>query len=271
MQIELNRAPAGWGKVGIPEYVTATRTIGTCRVFIRRSGDEWQIAYEYVEDAGNWPDESGWKVDDQLQPPDVTLVRYVTGSGQDFQMLPALPDRPLVIRPDAPISVLPRNSGRFFVSIPIWYKFVLAHAKKPIDIAEIPSVRLSNTWFGDPASGELCYSLDAALNREPDESMVTSGAALCTFVVTNASQERLDFQRICVHVENLSLFTDSGPLWTNELNVEFKGADQVSSISIRPKPPDLLGNPQTIARPRVAANKNVLKRSFSALKQITGL
>ena len=258
-----------WGKVEIPDGVAALYTAGTCRMFVQRCGDEWLISNEYQGDRGQTGD-GEWQIGIDALPEELSWKRYVTGTDTPLELLPALPDRPLVIRPEAPISVLPRRNGRFYVSIPIWLSLRAGQPNKQMVVTEIPSVVLSNTWFGDPAAGELCYSLDAPLLRAPEALVGIADRAICTFVVTNGSTERLDFQRICVHVENLSLFTEADILWTNELNVVFKGSDQISQISIKPQPPAQLREPQPIAKPRTRPNNNILKRSFSAIRHITG-
>ena len=225
-----------WGIIEIPKGNTGLLTAGRCRIFTRQNGHEWLISSDY-QGCGDQTVDGAWQARNQELEDGITWKRYVTGADSSLELVPALPDRPLVIRPDAPISVLPRKSGKFYVAIPVWLSLRTGQPGKPMTVAEITSVILSNTWFGDPATGELCYSLDAPLTRVPHSVPISAGRAMCTFAVTNGSTERLDFQRICVHVENLSLFSEGGNLWTNELNVFFKGSDQISQISIKSQPP----------------------------------
>jgi hypothetical protein len=130
---------------------------------------------------------------------------------------------------------------------------------------------LSNTWFGDPSAGELCYSLDAPLRRSPLQMEDPSSTVTCPLAVRNGSEEKLDFERICVHVENLSIFEDdNGRLWTNEIKVLFKGADQVSQLTMQSKPPSDVPSARKLATPRESLDKNIIRKSFVFFRQITG-
>ena len=258
-----------WGKIDISDCTTAVYSAGTSKTYLRRAGDEWLIAVDYSDEGGEEA-AVGCRFAEEELTDEKSWKRYVASSEMVLELLPALPDRALVIRPDAPISVLPGKSGTFFVSIPVWLNFCTGSAQKQYSMAEVPSVVLSNTWFGDPAAGELCYSLDAPLLRSHKSLSKQKDRAICTFTVTNDTSERMDFQRICVHVENLSLFSEEDGLWTNELHATFKGVDQISQVSIRPSPPVFLRKPMLTAKPRTPSNKSILRRSFYALRQFTG-
>jgi len=133
----------------------------------------------------------------------------------------------------------------------------------------MPTHKLQSTWFGDPVEGELCYTLESRLMREfaPDKD---ESLAVCEVTVQNQSKERLRFERICVHVESMRLFTANGQLWTNELKVAFTGADQISDLTFRPDPPERAKRPVEVSEPRVAPDSNILRRSFTIIREITG-
>ena len=156
-----------WGEVEISDGMAAIYSAGACRTYVLRNGDEWLIAVDY-EDGEDQEVVDGWRVGEGELLEGKSWKRYLASPNLSLSLLPALPDRAVVIRPDAPISVLPRESGTFYVSIPVWLNFIVGPANRRYGMAEIPSVILSNTWFGDPAAGELCYSLDAPLLRVHD-------------------------------------------------------------------------------------------------------
>ena len=154
--------------------------------------------------------------------------------------------------------------------MPLWLRFVFRPEGREAVGAEVPTRKLSSTWFGDPAGGELCYSLEAPLRRGADAVAPDESYAVCEVEVRNLSPEPLAFERICVHVESMRLFSSGGRLWTNEVQVAFKGADQVSQLSFLPKPPASVRSPELVCDHRTPPDNSLLKRSFNFLREITG-
>ena len=264
-------------------------------VFIRRIDDEWlfsgAVAHDIaIADSSETEGENVLAGVDVVSPTsgddiigelrnipvegisqDVSWSRLVSARDETLELMPSLPDRPLVIRPESPVSILPGRYALFFVSIPIWFKFVAVRGKERFDVIDIPSRPLSNTWFGDPGGGELCYSLDAPLMRSAAQLVAHYAHATCNLIVRNGSDENLKFERICVHVENLNVFSSESRLWTNEIRVLFKGTDQVSQISIQKGPPQDVVKPRRLCEPRVPPNRSVIGRSFSFIRQFAGI
>ena len=258
-----------WGALDIsPQGCLRTRC-GDLIVYIRRVDDEWLFSHSLE------PEESGESavsaVPQEALPVDLDWLRLVSARDEILELVPALPDRPLVIRPETRISIFTGRYALFYVAIPVWLRFVAVRGKERIDVIDVPTRTLSNTWFGDPANGELCYSLDAPLKRNHDQLGKGLSTVVCSLVVRNGSEEKLNFERICVHVENLSVFESQGELWTNEIKVLFKGSDQISQISIQRAPPELAEKPRKLTAPRLDPSKNVLKRSFTLFRQFTGI
>ena len=250
-----------WGAIEIRPEENSQFDFKHVKIFLQRLYDEWRFAYKHRESetADCSPKEEDW-------------IRLVSTTDETLELSPVLPDRPLVIRPESPLSIFPKRYASFFVALPVWYRFTAVSAKGRTNLIDIPSRVLSNTWFGDPSGGELCYSLDAQLRRastlqEDRETVVT-----CSLAVRNGSEEKLNFERICAHVENLSVFEDDeGRLWTNEIKVLFKGTEQISQLTIQNRPPTDISTARKIAIPRETTNKNILRRSFVFFRQITGI
>ena len=251
-----------WGQIDVAPNAYSTLRFGRLVIHVKRVNDEWRFAHTYEEENAEPSDQA---------PHDEDWIRLISSSDETLELQPALPDRPLVIRPDAPVSIFPGRFARFYVELPLWYRFAAVTKQKRINVIEIPSRILSNTWFGDPASGDLCYSLDAPLRRGSEQLSEPDTTASCSLVVRNDSEEKLDFERICVHVENLSIFEYDEHLWTNELSVLFKGVEQISQISIKDKPPGGLSPAKKITTPREVPNNSILRRSFIFFRQITGI
>jgi hypothetical protein len=52
--------------------------------------------------------------------------------------------------------------------------------------------------------------------------------------------------------------------------VLFKGEDQGSQVDIQNRPPENLADARKLAEPRVVPNRNIFRRSFVLIRQITG-
>ncbi len=247
-----------WGALGVESEGTKLE-LGKLEVYIRRVEDEWRFAYSHQEEAGPG----------RVHPEEIEeWIRFITTGEESLELSPVLPDRPLVIRPESPVSIFPNRYASFYVAIPAWYRFTSISKGSRTNLIDIPSRNLSNTWFGDPSAGELCYALDAPLRRH--SSRLEDGAVTCSLAVRNGSGEKLDFERICVHVENLSIFADDDErLWTNEIQVLFKGADQISQLIIRDSSPGDGTASRKLTLPRVTPNKNLLRRSFNFFRSFT--
>ncbi|MFP4378105.1 MAG: DUF432 domain-containing protein [Spirochaetales bacterium] len=244
-----------WGALKNMGDECIDRRIGDLTVYARMNSDEWELASAYDEQV-RCVDDLAWS-------------RYVTVQDDAIEIRPALPDRPVVVRPESPIVILPGRWGRFYFHVPIWARFLSTARGKTQLIEEMPTHKLQSTWFGDPVEGELCYSLESRLMREVASDHDDSNA-VCEVTVQNQSKERLRFERICVHVESMRLFAGSGQLWTNELKVTFTGADQISDLTFRPDPPERAKHPVEVSEPRIAPDSNIFRRSFTLIREITG-
>jgi hypothetical protein len=250
-----------WGPMDLRDRECTHWRIGDVTLWARAYDDEWEIASSYgarVVDSGECPEDVSW-------------TRYVTVAHDDLYTQPALPDRPVVIKPQSPIVILPGRWGRFYFSVPLWVRFVSQPAGRSVTMAEVPTQSLSSTWFGDIASGELCYAIGSRLLRRPPAMDDNEAFARCEVEVRNGSRERLQFERICVHVEHMHLFATEEKFWTNQLRVVFKGSDQVSQLTFLPRVPEVAGEARVVCEPREALEKNILKRSFNLIREITGL
>lgn len=157
--------------------------IGPLRLWIKRAGDELLMAVE------NLPESKA-----QIQAPILAPVdqeeglrwsRWTIGESEVIQLIPVMPDRPVVVRPEVPVKIPTDKEALFFVSIPIWVR-VTAGPEQAI-LCEQPSLILSNIWFGDLMSGELCYSLRSRARRRITDSEPLLNRATCPVQIRNAA------------------------------------------------------------------------------------
>jgi len=249
-----------WGPIAADVGAAVDRRIGGISVRARREADEWLLAHSYdsAEPDDLFADDPAW-------------TRYVTVAGDPLTLEPALPDRPVLIRPRSPIVILPGRWGRFYFSVPLWLRFVSESEGKQVTMTELPSQSLSSTWFGDMQTGELCYAIDSRLLRSAPDEDDDEAFARCEVEIRNSSPDKLQFERISVHVQYMNLYSSNGRFWSNKVEVLFKGADQVSQLSYRPDPPEQLTRPTKVCEPREVLDRNIFKRSFNLIREITGI
>ena len=261
-----------WGPLEIPAGECLRWDIGGVTLWVRVIEDEWLIAHSYHDTSRT--DTVGAHLDPDGMPADsseLSWTRFVTVRNDGVYAQPVLPDRPVVIRPQSPIVLLPGRWGRFFFSVPLWVRFVSQLGGHAATAVEIPTQNLSSTWFGDMETGELCYSADSRLLRAMPETDSDEAYARCEVEIRNGSRERLQFERICVHVEHMHLYAADGKFWSDQVRVVFKGAEQVSQLSYVPGPPKNLSAAEAICEPREVLDMNIFKRSFNLIREITGI
>jgi hypothetical protein len=254
---------AVWDPVEIGQKQCAAWRFAPRRIYVERLAIEWHVlslpggegdgtTASFLIERAEKPVSSAWR-------------HYLIQEMSPVQPIPVLPDRPLVIRPDRPLTILPGESALFFLEIPVWFRLD-ASGDQTVRIFEEPLMILSNTWFGDPVNGELCYGLDIRLHQRIGTIEPCAYLAVCPLYLTNDSNEDLPFEKICLHAENLSVFRSRERLWTNRLNVIFKGPDQATQIQILNAFPDFEEGITLASGARQPAEGWGIRKTFSMLK-----
>jgi len=246
--------------------------IGPLDLWIKRSQADWYLTHERELNR-----EKVQPVPEPLHPArndarvqNLTWTRWVAGEESNrVQLVPALPDRSLVIRPRYPLNVPRGKNVLFFMNIPIWVR-ILVGLPKTISLCELPTVVLAKTWFGDPVSGELCYSLRTRAMRDLNAVENHAYMATCPVLIQNQAPNDLDFQRICIRVEHLTVYRGGTRLWTNQVEVLFRGEELTSQIIMNRDVPGFDEAAEAICPAREPVEKSLLKRSFFFLKSLTG-
>lgn len=184
----------------------------------------------------------------------------------DVDILPALPSTPVLLTPEDPYRIVPGAHARIYTRIPLWLQIRTSKGKQLL--TEIPTVTMSNTWFGSTIDGERCLSHNSSVRRFLTDDFFLPHLVSCTLEVRNASPTELRFDKICLRTENLSLFDQDGNLWTDVTTVVYKGIGGDGEVSMSGKPPAEAGNATIINRPRVHKGANLAVRTFELLREI---
>ena len=236
--------------------------IGALLIHLRKCGDEIHISAENNRDYQDPAKAEGFRVVSGQDVADLDWNHWICGDEcNTIRLSPVMPDRPVVVRPELAVNIPSGKKALFFVGIPIWVR-ITAGEEGEIELCAEPSVDLSNIWFGDSMSGELGYSLRSRARREISEIQAEPHRALCPVTIRNTSHEQLKIERFCVHVEHLGVYPGKSRLWTNSVQIAFRGESEVSRLEYSEKPPayEEVGN--ILSPPQTPVKATLLKRSL---------
>jgi len=253
-----------------PEQCLRSR-IGPLSLWVKRLHDEVLVAVERLPEA---------EADDEVlapapitepEPETLSWGRWIVGSDTDvIQLVPVMPDRPVVVRPELPVKIPTGHEALFFVSIPIWVQ-VTAGESQSLVLCEEPTVVISGTWFGDPTSGELCYAVRTRARRVIQDPEARPHRAICPVRIRNAAPSQLDVQRLCVHVEHLRTYEAESQLWTNEVDVTFQGEERPGQVDYGKEPPTFREVGEMLSDARRPLTNSLLKKSLVSFRSFTGM
>ncbi len=249
-----------WEPVAFKEDDCLHWQVGPCKLWVKRTEDEWQVAVQ------RGASENGLTVADTQEPPSgVTWTRWAAiNDDYIFRLLPVMPDRPALVRPESPFTFPPQSNLHFYVSIPIWLRLATG-ANGGNVLRDEAVVVLSNSWFGDPMEGRLCYALKTTARRSSRFLRILPHLAACRVHIKNRSEKMLAFERLCIHTAHLCLYHDDKRFWTNQIDVTYGGESQPDSIAFAgaPKP---AGQANVITEAREPVKKGLFQKSFSDFK-----
>ena len=259
-----------WGERPLDEGRTLLAALGPLRVWIRASGKELWLASRHVDKAPGATEEAEQKEEEAVDPAAEEWTRWVLPQApRVLRIVPRLPDRPVIVKPEAAFRLALGARARVFVRVPLWLAVELPGVTDAPAL-EIPSVMLSRTWFGSFTAGELCYwiSSGARVAIEPDRAR--DYLAICPVRIVNSSEEELAVEKICLRVAGMSLFGLDGQLWSDDISISWRGRDDVSRIVHTGKPPREAAGAQLLGPPRVALRRGLGGQTFSSLRDLSG-
>ncbi len=251
-------SPRWWGPVSLAEEPVRRLRVGPLRLRLQRRPHEVELAFSSDVDV---LDETISHDEDPDE--DAEVLRFSTAS-TGLRLVPRLADRPVVVRPELPLRVLPGEEAPVLLSTPLWLRVETDDGRL---LHEFPMSRPSDTWFGPSTlEGELCY---AGRTRARPLEALTAGPparARTRLFLRNLESAPLEVSRIALPVRRLALFAGAhGGLWTEDVVVvrqtEGEGAIEVE---VRDGPPEGLVGPEPVAEPREPRRIRIVRRALSA-------
>ena len=243
--------------------------IGPLKVYYMLKTGEVNLAFDRD------PDKQHREIETvQLEDTSMPLVdweRWVIDENCDkISFSPVMPDRPVVVRPEMPVNIPAKHSARFYVSIPAWVAIFAHEKKETIELCRAASSLLSNIWFGDLKSGELCYSLLTRARRDVTEIDYSPNRVLCPVLIWNRTGVDLNVERFCIHVEQLNIYQDGKQLWSNGVTINYQGEDSANKIVYLKRPPEHAKDSKLLTEAVGSKDRAILKWSIGTFKQMTG-
>jgi hypothetical protein len=255
-----------WDAVEIAQGHCALWRFPKRSIWVERVQSEWHVLSLPVAAAES--EAAAWLLPRAQKPESSQWRHYLYEESGGLHPSPILPNRPLVVKPDRSLTLLPGQRTLFFIELPVWF-MLSTDGPHAVRIFEEPLGSLSRTWFGDPVTGELCWGLATRLHHSLDSVQPRSWLSVCPLAIENDSDTDLVFEKICLHVENLNLFRGSERLWTNSLNAVFQGPDQATQMEIVREPPSYESGMTLVQAARQPSAGWNIRRTFGMLKYFT--
>jgi hypothetical protein len=189
-----------------------------------------------------------------------------------LHLRPSFPDRAIIVQPEVPFSLVPRAEARIFVRIPLTIRIELdlPDSPAPVLLKTLPTLELSDTWWGGFVDGELCYWLHTTARRAAGPELLEPHLVICPLHLVNQSRSDLKVEKLCFRVEHLSLYADRNGFWADESRVRYQGDTEGSHIDMTGRPPEEALSPRRILAPPTAA-RGIRALTFKGLMGRPGM
>lgn len=256
-----------WGQTELAAGDCRCWRIGPLGFWVRRAEREWQVAHQRFGEEALAAAAAG-----PAPPPELSWTRWASGTvNPPVRVRPMTPDRPVVVRPAQPFRILKGGIARIYIRIPVWARIELAVEDDPLQLTDIPTVELSNTWFGSLFEGQLCYWTETAARRSIEGFEPRPHLAVAPMFIHNQFQAELPLEKICLHTEGLSLYAGERGLWTSEVRVTNTGPGAPERIEVAAGPPEEAAGAEPVAEPRRRRASGFLARSVDLLQSLPGV
>lgn len=266
MEPLINSKPIIWGSHDLTPDYQSRWGIGAANIWLKQVATELWVCTEYDSDR------SQLNRNENDAPPDSVWTRWaLTEARTQVNLQPVLPDRSVVLKPEFPFRIIKKTAALIYVRLPVWVRISI-NAPQPLTLIDIPTIILSNTWFGTMTEGELCYWLITGARRQIDQPLLRPHQAICPVHIVNEADEELVVEKICLRVNKLSLFEFDGQLWSDTTKVTFRGPQNISDVEVSGQPPLPAKTAKLITAPHDPQKRHFSARTFiNKLEEISGI
>jgi hypothetical protein len=278
-----------WGETALPVGGVARVVAGPLRLWARRRAHEWALVTTTGSNGHAGEAERGHPVPEDDVPESGSVHRFSFAQSPAALVLrPVLADRAVVVRPESPLWIPSGERVVLFMSTPVWVgvsvgrpsrqRVARRRGRRPersaedavedVGLIDIPTYRLSDTWFGPSTLvGELCYSSRTAGRLALDELPTRPHRAVTPVTIENLAASSLELRRLVVPIPSLALYADTrSGLWTQGVTLSRETDSDLATARVDTTPPTVAhGPPERLADARLATPAGGMVHAFSRL------
>lgn len=244
---------------------TQFHELGHIRLWVTLLDQEWQVRSEMLDldtDPASWTETIGHT----LPSASVPLQRFIRENQSSTVMfLPALANRPTVIRPFQPLTIPAGGRCTIYVGTLLWMKVCVGDNQTVL--TEIPLASPSMTWVGRTTmEGELCYASPSFARLVLEAVPKRPWRAVTPVTLINRREEPLLLERFSLPTPLLSLHqNERGQLWTPGVTVEVETDMNSASLHVEPSLLAAAGVCKHVADAREKVARGRLVRAFDRM------
>ncbi|MCB9758419.1 MAG: hypothetical protein H6739_01130 [Alphaproteobacteria bacterium] len=266
---ESSPAPSWFGVHTLEPGTTLTLTLGPLELRARREAREWALTA--VSDRALSERPADLTVDDAPLHADPEIVhRFAfTDPPAALTLTPLLADRPVIIRPERPLTLLPGEQARGYLSTPTWIRVSVGNPPRPL--TELPSLRPSDTWFGPSMrEGVLCYAASTRLRLDLNLAAIPAHRVMTPIVLVSGGDHPTTVARLRLPTRQLSIFQGPGhTLWTERVTLLDETTDGTSQVTLDKGPPLESEGGRLLSGPRDIRTTTFSLRAIESVLKLT--
>lgn len=244
---------------------TQKHELSETRFWITLLDNEWQVRWE--RNAGE-TDRTEWRqsISHVLPSGDVKTHRFVRpDEGSQVTYLPALADRPTMIRPFQPLTIPAGRECTIYVATLVWLRVLVGHTQT--QLLEMPLAEPSLTWVGrSTMDGDLCYTAPTYARLVLDAVPKRPWRAISPVRICNRRPEPLLLERFSLPTPFLPLYRNSRrQLWTPKVTVVCETDIDEARMRISSKMPADAGDCEMLAASRTRHDRGVLTKALDRI------
>lgn len=251
-----------FGTYSMPPGTISAWQIGPMELVIESRAQEWRLHWDYNQEPLS--DRFGFNPKHEESYEHMNTERMAYSHKSDtLTIKPQLADRPIVIRPEISFYVPPKEEIKLFLTTPLWLSLKSGESI----IREIPSFRLTDTWFGPMDDrGEYCYAAKISARLDVHELKMLYHRAITSIVIKNRASDALLLERIKLPIPHLSLYRgEDGMNYTEEIIVEREKSGKTVQINLGKRPDKDFPLSHKLIGPRKHLESSFVSRTLSSI------
>lgn len=181
-----------------------------------------------------------------------------------IQLNSRCPSMKLIIRLHHDIKIPARGQMTCFIKIPLDVSLTINDQ----EIMALSSEVLSKTWFGDMEGGQVCYVLKNHM-LHTSKAEISQHYALCPVTIINTDGNELTFSKFLITPQHLSLYKNGSQVWTDCLDITFKGEQAPSKVKIKNIPNNLRSDSFELLLKPQKLLPSLLQHTFERVKTMS--